>query len=443
MMNTKINLTSIPPKRLTMMITLPTFKYECLPVLAVSSALLLMTSATAQANAAPEGKIPDHYIVKLQANQRAQDVVPEIARQHGLGLGHVYSHAFNGFSAKIPAARLKVLKEDSRILSVLPDQFVNLVARGGKTKGGKSETPLPAQIIPTGVKRINGDLNSTMAGNGSGSVDADVAVIDTGITANSDLNVVGGVNCLSGSPKNYKDGNGHGTHVAGTIGALDNASGVVGVAPGARLWAVRVLDSNGSGSWSSVICGIDYVASKASTIEVANMSLGGPGNVGSCTDGGMREAICNATSAGVTFVVAAGNDSSDTATQAPAAYPEVITVSALADFDGVPGGLGSPNCRNDVDDSFANFSNFGDEVDIIAPGVCITSTWNDGSLATISGTSMAAPHVAGAAALYKQYYPQAGPEDVKSALINTGSYDWNASDDQDGIQEPLLDIGQF
>lgn len=282
-----------------------------------------------------------------------------------------------------------------------------------------------------------------MAGNGSGSVDADVAVIDTGITSNSDLNVVGGVNCLSGRPSNYKDGNGHGTHVAGTIGARDNASGVVGVAPGARLWAVRVLDSNGSGSFSSVICGIDYVASKASTIGIANMSLGGLGNVGSCTDGGMREAICNATSAGVTFVVAAGNDSSDTATQAPAAYPEVITVSALADFDGAQGGVGSPSCQYDVDDSFANFSNYGDEVDIIAPGVCITSTWNDGSLVTISGTSMAAPHVAGAAALYKQFYPQASPESVKNALLSAGGYNWNANDDRDGIQEPLLDVGQF
>ncbi|XP_014680479.1 PREDICTED: subtilisin Carlsberg-like, partial [Priapulus caudatus] len=223
----------------------------------------------------------------------------------------------------------------------------------------------------------------------------------------------------------------------------DNDSGVVGVAPGARLWAIRVLDSNGSGSWSSVICGIDYVASKASTIDVANMSLGGPGNAGSCTDGGMREAICNATSAGVTFVVAAGNESSDTATQAPAAYPEVITVSALADFDGIQGGVGSPSCRYDEDDSFANFSNYGDEVDIIAPGVCITSTWNDGSLVTISGTSMAAPHVAGAAALYKQYYPQASSENVKNALLSAGSYNWNANDDQDGIQEPLLDVGQL
>lgn len=418
---------------------------KCLPVIVASSIFLLTTyTSGALAAAPPEGKIPNKFIVKLAPGQRALDVVPDIALQHGLGLGHTYSHAFNGFSARIPAARLKKLKNDPRIMSVISDQFVNLVARGGKPKkGGGTTTPLPAQIIPTGINRINGHISSTLTGNGSGSVNADVAVIDTGISSNSDLNIVGGKNCLGGSPKNYKDGNGHGTHVAGTIGARDNAIGVVGVAPDARLWAVKVLDSEGSGSWSSVICGIDYVTSKASTIEVANMSLGGLGNAGSCTDGGMREAICNATDAGVTFVVAAGNDASDTATQAPAVYPEVITVSALADFDGVSGSAGSPSCRSDIDDTFASFSNYGDAVDIIAPGVCITSTWNDGSLATISGTSMAAPHVAGAAALYKSQYPQASPEEVKNALQSNGQYDWNAADDPDGVQEPLLDTSQL
>lgn len=423
---------------------LPKAKSVYVSGLIASSFLLLLSTSTVQANATPEGIIPNHYIIKLQANQRAKDVVPEMALQHGLGLGHVYSHAFNGFSAKIPAARLRAFKKDSRVLSIVPDSFVNLVARGGgKPKIGGSETTLPAQFIPTGIKRIGGDLSSTLAGNGLGSVDADVAIIDSGITANADLNVVGGINCLSGNPKRYKDENGHGTHVAGTVGARDNSSGVVGVAPGARLWAVRVLDSAGSGSVSSVICGIDYVASKASTIEVANMSLGGSGNVSSCADGGMREAICNATSAGVTFVVAAGNERTDTKTQVPAAYPEVITVSALADFDGYEGGVGSPSCLYDADDTFASFSNYGSEVDIIAPGVCITSFSNDGSLVTMSGTSMAAPHVAGAAALYKQYYPQANPQEVKNAILRAGSYNWSAIDDKDGIKEPLLYVGQF
>ena len=121
--------------------------------------------------------------------------------------------------------------------------------------------------------------------------------------------VAGGRNCTTGA--RYNDGNGHGTHVAGTIGAKDDANGVVGVAPGARLWAVRVLNNNGSGSWSSVICGIDWVTANANTIEVANMSLGGTGSDTGCNDARLHRAICNSVAAGVTYAVAAGNESDD------------------------------------------------------------------------------------------------------------------------------------
>ena len=139
----------------------------------------------------------------------------------------------------------------------------------------------------------------------------------------------------------YLDLNGHGTHVAGTAAAKDNSIGVVGVAPGARLWAVRVLDAGGGGSWSSIICGIDWVTARADTIEVANMSLGGSGSEGSCTDHGLREAICRSTAAGVTYVVSAGNAAADAAGFVPATYDEVISVSAIADFDGQ---TGRPRC---------------------------------------------------------------------------------------------------
>jgi subtilisin family serine protease len=145
----------------------------------------------------------------------------------------------------------------------------------------------------------------------------------------------------------------------------------------------------------------------------------------------------------VTYVVAAGNSAADANNFRPATYEEVITVSALADFDGKSGGLGAPTCRTDVDDTFANFSNYGSDVDIIAPGVCILSTWNDGGYNTISGTSMASPHVAGAAALYKANNPGATPLQVKQALINAGTTDWNNSDDPDGIKEPLLNVSSF
>ncbi|WP_371079036.1 S8 family serine peptidase, partial [Salmonella enterica] len=130
------------------------------------------------------------------------------------------------------------------------------------------------------------------------------------------------------------------------------------------------------------------------------MSLGGGGSEGSCTDGGMHQAICRSVAAGVTYVVAAGNPASDAESFVPATYPEVITVSAIADFDGKPGGLGTPTCATGTDDTFASFSNYGDDVDLTAPGMCVLSTWRGGTTGVASGTSMASPHVAGAAALY-------------------------------------------
>ena len=157
----------------------------------------------------------------------------------------------------------------------------------------------------------------------------------------------------------------------------------------------------------------------------------------------MHKAICNSVAAGVTYVVAAGNSAVDASTFTPAAYDEVITVSALADFDGKPGGLGAATCRSDVDDTFASFSNYGADVDIIAPGVCIYSTWLLGGYNTISGTSMAAPHVAGAAALWKSTHPSATPAQVKAALLSAGTTNWNNSDDPDGIKEPLLNVSTF
>jgi subtilisin family serine protease len=233
--------------------------------------------------------------------------------------------------------------------------------------------------------------------------------------------------------------------VSGTIGALDNGIGVVGVAPGARLWPVRVLNNAGSGSFSDIICGIDYVTAHASEIEVASMSLGGSGSDSACGSNrdAMHEAICRSVAAGVTYVVAAGNESDNAANHVPAAYDEVITVSALADFNGLPGGGAPATCRADVDDTFADFSNFGADVDLIAPGVCILSTWKGGGYNTISGTSMATPHVSGGAALYKATHPDASPSAVKSALQAAGTSNWSTSTDPDSTHEPLLNVATF
>ncbi|MCA1845610.1 MAG: S8 family serine peptidase, partial [Actinobacteria bacterium] len=325
---------------------------------------------------------------------------------------------FEGSSAG--AARLA---QDPKVRSVVPDRRVEATA----------------QSVPTGIRRIDGPLSGTVSGDGNGQVDADIAIIDTGIDLHHpDLNVVGGINCSTGT--SYDDGNGHGTHVAGTAAALDNTIGVVGVAPGARLWAVRVLDDSGSGSWSSVICGVDWVTAHADVIDVANLSLGGPGDPGNCNDGSLREAICKSVASGVTYTVAAGNSAVDVSTQVPASYPEVMTVSALADFDGLPGGRGRSTCRADQDDTLADFSNYGPGVDLMAPGVCITSTWKGGGYNTISGTSMASPHAAGAAALYLSDHPGASPATVVGALKTAGNLLWNALGDKDGTKETLLNV---
>jgi subtilisin len=312
--------------------------------------------------------------------------------------------------------------------------------------------------VPTGVQRIFWESSSAVGSDGqlASTTYPGVAIIDTGIsTSHPDLNVVGGRNCSTGN--SYDDGNGHGTHVAGTVAANGK---IVGVAPGAPLYAVRVLNNAGSGSWSSVICGVDWVTANAASIEVANMSLGGSGTAGSsCTSSSLRQAICNSVTAGVTYVVSAGNSGADAKDFVPAAYPETITVAAIADFNGLPGGGAPSTCRTDTDDTHANFSNYGTatagqpgHVDITAPGVCILSTWHSGSgYNTISGTSMSGPHVAGAAALYLSGVStatQRTPSAVRGAMVSSANsgyaYTWKSDNGPvPGIKPPLLDVSGF
>ena len=350
------------------------------------------------------------YIVVLRDGPASPDAA-ETAKKHAAAFGvsptHVYSHALHGYAAQMSPAVASAMASDPRVLFVAPDSPVFALNR-----------PTGTQILPTGIDRIDADRSSTRSGDGRGSVDVNVAVLDTGIDLkHPDLNVVGGVACRG---KSFQDGAGHGTHVAGTIGAIDNASGVVGVAPGARLWAVKVLGDNGVGTNSTLICGIDWVTSTRSDadptndIAVGNMSLSGPGtddgNCGLSNKDPLHLAICNSVAAGITYAAAAGNSGSDLARGTPASYDEVLAVTAMADFDGRAGGAGGQTCLTQypqADDAAAFFSNFAGSADqahtVSAPGFCILSTVPGdlfpGGLLTESGTSMASPHAAGTIAL--------------------------------------------
>ena len=385
-----------------------------------------------------------------------------VAEAHGVIRTHTYSYALNGFAGPIPDAKLHALKNDPRVKSVEPDRIVQVPegsARApGKGGGGKSKK----QLLPTGIDDIDADLSPMANIDGvDDRVDVDIAIIDTGIDPDHpDLNVFDHSRC-TGTGAN-SDEHGHGTHVAGSAAALYNKEGVVGVAPGARLWGVKVLDANGSGSLGCVIAGVDYVTSNAAEIEVANMSLGFQGS-----SSALDAAIANSVAAGIFYAVAAGNSSMDAAAFSPANHPDVLTVSAITDTDGQVGGLGPPSSwggqdRNfdgiddGLDDTFAWFSNFGSVIELTAPGVDIHSTWLAGGYNTISGTSMASPHAAGAAALYIANNPGATPAAVGDALVNAGecadgavhggnncSTEWPADPDADlpSLNEPLLKAG--
>ncbi len=407
------------------------FKYVLVTFLLILGGFLL---SQANFKVSAQGKsnvVPDKFIVVFKDNvKNPQDVANEMALTHGLSVDYVYTTAIKGFSATIPQARLDKVRSDSRVQFVSEDKVVETFA----------------QTTPTGVNRVNAPVNSNKG------VGVGVAVIDTGIDlTHPDLqaNIIANYSCVRGK-KTGDDDNGHGSHVAGTIAALDNGIGVVGVASQAKLIAVKVLNSQGSGTWSSVICGIDWVTANTTTynIKVANMSLGGSGssdnNCGNSNGDALHKAICKSTQAGVTYVVAAGNDGVNANRFVPAAYNDtVITVSALADSDGQSGGLGTATSYG-ADDTFASFSNYGSVIDLGAPGVAIYSTWKGGGYNTISGTSMATPHVAGSAALYIKSHPGSTWSQVRDGLITAAEALNAGHTDPSGLHpEPVVQAGKL
>ncbi len=404
---------------------------------------------------AADAAASDRYIVVLRDDTDAPAVASEHTAAHGLSVSHVYEHALKGYAAAIPVGRLAALKADGRVRSVTADTTIRATdpdARrlaAAKKPGTPTPGPQPAQVAPTGLQRIGGStdgVHQTLASKGAG---VGVAILDSGIDlAHPDLaGAIDGTSCVKGA-KTAADDNGHGTHAAGTIGARDNAIGVVGVAPEVTLYAVKVLDNTGYGAFSTIICGIDWVTANADKIAVANLSLGGAGvatpSHADCTNDNadaLHTAICRSVKAGITYVAAAGNDSKDATGFVPAAYAEVITVSALTDFNGLPGGGGvsALGCSG-ADDTFAAFSNYGAPITIAAPGACIRSTWPGGGYSTLSGTSMATPHVAGAAALYKTLHPAATPTEVKAGLVAAQEPGPIPSDPDPGYKEGVVHV---
>jgi len=317
---------------------------------------------------------------------------------------HKYNNVIAGFTAQLSDAQLEILKEKSNVDYIEKDRIYTFAPPCGTPNGGPCDGDgggdgggSSSQETPYGITRVNGGATYT---------GSNVAwVIDSGIDLDHpDLNVDAsrGYNAFTSGRdgKSLDDGNGHGTHVAGTIAAIDNNQGVIGVAAGATVVPVKVLDSRGSGSYSGVIAGVDHVGANGSNGDVANMSLGGP------TSQALDDAVLAASSNGIKFVLAAGNESTDANNSSPARVngSNIYTISAM-----------------DSNDNWASFSNYGNPpVDYAAPGVGINSTWKNGSYNTISGTSMASPHAAGV------------------LLLGNAGTDGSVNGDPDGNPDPII-----
>lgn len=352
-----------------------------------------------------KGMVAGRYLIQLQPDaDDAKGICSALAAKYGIAPGLVYDGVVAGFSASLTGGQLADLTQEPQVLRIEQDRILTI----------------QKQDFPTGLDRIDVELNATADIDlVPGAPDVDVAILGTGIDQNHpDLNVVDGVRILGGVvDPNYDDDNGHDTLVAGIVGAQDNDFGVVGVVPGARLWAVKVLYASGSGYLSDIIAGLNWVTARAADIEIVNMSFTGLG-----WSGIYHDAVANCVAAGVVVVAAAGNNTQDVYgadrtigtfdDYIPACFPEAATISALADYDGLPAGRADSTFAG-MDDGFANFSNYstavhpanpvtapGAAIDLMLPGVGIRSTTYLGGYGLGTGTSMAAAHASGLVALH-------------------------------------------
>jgi subtilisin len=394
-------------------------KLRFAPGVPASALALLLLSGSGQALFAQDSGT---YIVQFRAH-----VVPAARRaavEHAAAtVGVVYS-GISAASVRVPNERaLRALQRHPDVVSVTPDRAV-FADQNVAGKGGGSNKPgggVQAQVIPAGVARVRA---SQPGSDGSG---IGVAVLDTGVDL-SHPDLVGTADAFSAFGPSCMDDNGHGTHVAGIIAARNNTIDVVGVAPAARVYCVKVLDGSGSGSDESLMAGLDWVLSNHALVQpairVINMSLGRPGTVDD--NPAMRDLVAALEAAGVSIIASAGNDAAaDVSGQIPAAYPQVAAVASTTAVGG------SNQCRflsgPVMADTASYFTTDGAQVLISAPGeeredvsrscliqsVGILSTRLGGGTTRMSGTSMASPHVAGVAARYYQQNPSYSPSDVR------------------------------
>lgn len=399
---------------------------------------------------------PSNRANKVRIRQRSKaagEATQQVSRRNGVKARYRYGNVITGFSARMTKAEARKVARDPTVASVR-------VSRTYRIAG---------QTVPAGIKRVKADLGSSRP-----DVNANVAVLDTGIgpaTGNGtpvamttdELEIAGGWNCGGTVPTDpseeaayrgrWGDVNGHGTHVAGIIGARDNSVGTVGVAPGANLFSVRVFSSAGFGSDAAIVCGLDWVLATHTNaepdIDVVNMSIQGPraNQLEDCnaiiSDTSvnvdvMHQAICRLHAARIPVVASAGNYAIDANYSSPGGYNQVISVGAMTDTDGVGWEDGSnASCGGsygEKDDTYASYSNHGADIDIVAPGTCVLSTYygdkSGNTLVPSTGTSMAAPHVTGAIARYVD--AKGSPSSVgemRQLIRAAGRMDWDAKSD--------------
>jgi hypothetical protein len=330
--------------------------------------LAAVASAALPGGVAAQSGAPDIVVLKDDSNAKA--VADQHSRRFGFSVVHVYRFAMQGYAAVLSPEQRDGIRRDRAVLFVDEADEAETPPTGPAAR----RPPQGDQVVPFGLSRLGADVSSARSGDGRGKVDVDVAVLDSGIQPNHpDLRVAGGVNCLPGYNRSDWDDIdslvGHGTFVAGVVGAEDNKIGVVGYAPGARMWAVRAFDANGFGTSADVTCGLDWIAQTRldkdpnNDIEVANLSYGGPieaddDRCGRSVGDAEHYATCGLVNSGVVPVASAGNDNADFAPAGPATYSEVLTATAMGDRDRQPGGLGGQfSCLPEqFDDRFAFFS---------------------------------------------------------------------------------------